>query len=137
MLVVLRVASHDGDNENLRVSTMLKKGVFAPTDTDITSWQLHLLHIIRHRAVLCSTLSSKPHTIRALPKPGDDVELEYVVGEGAYGKVGIATHLRLLVGGAQSAMYTTGCWGLLHLLSITSLAFISNNRSARTQADAI
>lgn len=39
----------------------------------------------------CSSLIVKPNMIRALPPPGDDVELNFVVGEGAYGKVNAPT----------------------------------------------
>jgi hypothetical protein len=42
----------------------------------------HHVHCCTNR-----TLASTPHTIRELPKPGDDVQLDVVVGEGAYGKV--------------------------------------------------
>mmetsp|Transcript_22310 Transcript_22310/g.67062 ORF Transcript_22310/g.67062 Transcript_22310/m.67062 type:complete len:2536 (-) Transcript_22310:70-7677(-) len=39
------------------------------------------------KTVSSSSLTARPHAIRKLPNPGNDIELDFVVGEGAYGKV--------------------------------------------------
>ena len=67
-----------------------QKGVCLEMLTIATTPPPLLPHNHHHRHVhFCTnrTLASTPHTIRELPKPGNDVQLDVVVGEGAYGKV--------------------------------------------------